>query len=88
MTCGQNMEMKIRIGRLYSGSCDPKLATQSERGNVVIYGNSGPMYPRTKLLVNGMGRNIVITPMYILWWNYMKLGGCVDDTNGHLSLLC
>jgi hypothetical protein len=23
----------------------------------------------------------------ILWWNDMKLGGCVDDTNGHLSLL-
>jgi hypothetical protein len=24
----------------------------------------------------------------ILWWNDMKLGGYVDDTNGHLSLLC
>jgi len=45
MTCGQNIEMKIGIGRLYSGSCDPKLATQSDRWNVVKYGNSGPMYP-------------------------------------------
>jgi hypothetical protein len=25
---------------------------------------------------------------YILWWNDMKLGGYIDDTNGHLSLLC
>jgi hypothetical protein len=24
----------------------------------------------------------------LLWWNDMKLGGYVDDTNGHLSLLC
>jgi hypothetical protein len=48
MTCGQNIEMKIDIDRLYSGSCDHKLATQSDRGNVVKYGNSGPMYPCSK----------------------------------------
>jgi hypothetical protein len=24
----------------------------------------------------------------ILWWNDMKLGGYIDDTNGHPSLLC
>jgi hypothetical protein len=48
MTCGQNMKKKIDIGRLYSGSCDPTLATKSDRGKVVEYGNSGPMYPCTK----------------------------------------
>jgi hypothetical protein len=48
MTCGQNIEMKIDIGRLYSGLYDPKLATQSDRGNVVKYGNSGPMYSCTE----------------------------------------
>jgi hypothetical protein len=48
MTCGQNMEKKIDIGRLYSESCDPKLATQSDRGNVVKYENSHLMYTCTK----------------------------------------
>ena len=32
MTCGQNMEKKIGIGRLDSGSYGPKLANQSDRG--------------------------------------------------------
>jgi hypothetical protein len=48
MTCGQNMKRKIGIGRLYSESCDPKLATQLVGGNVVKYGNSSPMYLCTK----------------------------------------
>ena len=48
MTCGQNMEKKIGIGRLDSGSYGPKLANQSDRGNVVKYGNSGPMHTCTK----------------------------------------
>jgi hypothetical protein len=43
MTCGQNMEKEIGIGSLYSGSCDPKLATQSDHGNIVKYEYSGPM---------------------------------------------
>ena len=47
MTCGQNMEKKIDIGRLDSGSYGPKLANQSDRGNVVKYGNSDPMHTCT-----------------------------------------
>ena len=48
MACGQNMEKKIGIGRLDSGSYGPKLANQSDRENVVKYGNSGPMHAYTK----------------------------------------
>ena len=47
MTCGQNMEKKIGIGRLDSGSYGPKLANQLDNGNDVKYGNSGPMHTCT-----------------------------------------
>ena len=48
MTCGQNMEKRIGIGRLDSGSYGPKLANQSDRGNVVKYGNLRPMHTCTR----------------------------------------
>ena len=65
MTYGQNMEKKIDIGRLDSGSYGPKLANQSDHGKVVKYGNSGLRHTCTRyvVLVSWMGRDIFIIPL-------------------------
>ena len=68
MTCGQSMEKKIVIGRLDSGSYGPKLANQSDCGNVVKYGNLGPMCACTTVSsTSELDGDIYIHNSSILW---------------------
>ena len=84
MICGHNMEKKIDIGRLDSGSYGPKLANYRTVG---MLSNMETQVRCTHVLssTSKLDGERYIHNSSILWWNNMKLGGYVDDTIGHLS---